>query len=45
MQIWLIILVNCPAPAGPISPTISAKDSMTGFALSNRILLAADHDR
>ena len=34
MQIWLIILVSWPEPAGPISPTMRAKASITGFALS-----------
>ncbi|MNF14897.1 hypothetical protein D3C80_2172820 [compost metagenome] len=34
MQIWLIILVIWPEPAGPISPTMRAKASITGLARS-----------
>ena len=35
MQIWLTILVSCPAPAGTRSRTSRAYASMTGLASRN----------
>src|SRR5882672_1851767 len=37
MQIWLTILVSCPAPEGPSSVTALAKWAITGFARSKAV--------